>query len=173
MATIPTCRAASRWCFDRLAAETQETAQFCLLDGNKYTVAMMREGSRPFRISSSVGERTPPFLGPPPAAFCSATSAKTKFAPWCLPKISNCPPASGFYPKSSQGRPGRPSRMAFHLRLHRGQLHALLRGADHPTRRHGGGHALSRRAQADALRNHADYLAKLALAAAALEPSFA
>ena len=26
---------------DRLAAETQETAQFCLLDGNKYTVAML------------------------------------------------------------------------------------------------------------------------------------
>jgi DNA-binding IclR family transcriptional regulator len=42
-----------------IAAETQETAQFCLLDGDKYTVAMMREGSRPFRISSSVGERTP------------------------------------------------------------------------------------------------------------------
>ncbi|ALN75311.1 IclR family transcriptional regulator [Aureimonas sp. AU20] len=42
-----------------IVAETQETAQFCLLDGDKYTVAMMREGSRPFRISSSVGERTP------------------------------------------------------------------------------------------------------------------
>ncbi|WP_181702671.1 IclR family transcriptional regulator [Chthonobacter albigriseus] len=42
-----------------IVEETRETAQFCLLDGNKYTVAMMREGSRPFRISSSVGERTP------------------------------------------------------------------------------------------------------------------
>ncbi|WP_395517503.1 IclR family transcriptional regulator [Pseudorhizobium flavum] len=39
----------------RLAEETRETAQMCLLEGNKYTVAMMREGSRPFRISSSVG----------------------------------------------------------------------------------------------------------------------
>lgn len=44
---------------DRIVEETRETAQFCLLDGHKYTVAMMRESSRPFRISSSVGERTP------------------------------------------------------------------------------------------------------------------
>lgn len=40
----------------RLAEETRETAQMCLLEGNKYTVAMMREGIRPFRISSNVGE---------------------------------------------------------------------------------------------------------------------
>lgn len=40
-----------------LAEETRETAQMCLLEGNKYTVAMMREGSRPFRISSNLGER--------------------------------------------------------------------------------------------------------------------
>ena len=40
----------------RLAEETRETAQMCLLEGNKYTVAMMREGSRTFRISSDVGE---------------------------------------------------------------------------------------------------------------------
>ncbi|WFR99077.1 IclR family transcriptional regulator [Rhizobium tumorigenes] len=40
----------------RLAVETRETAQMCLLEGNKYTVAMMREGVRPFRISSNVGE---------------------------------------------------------------------------------------------------------------------
>ncbi|NKJ35050.1 IclR family transcriptional regulator [Rhizobium sp. SG570] len=39
-----------------LAEETRETAQMCLLEGNKYTVAMMREGIRPFRISSNVGE---------------------------------------------------------------------------------------------------------------------
>lgn len=43
----------------QIVAETSETAQFCLLDGDKYTVALMKEGSRPFRISSSVGERTP------------------------------------------------------------------------------------------------------------------
>lgn len=40
----------------RLAEETRETAQMCLLEGNKYTVAMMREGIRPFPISSKVGE---------------------------------------------------------------------------------------------------------------------
>jgi DNA-binding IclR family transcriptional regulator len=43
----------------RLAEETRETAQMCLLEGNKYTVAMMREGIRPFRISSNVGELVP------------------------------------------------------------------------------------------------------------------
>lgn len=43
----------------RLAEETHETAQLCLLEGNKYTVAMMREGFRPFRISSTVGELVP------------------------------------------------------------------------------------------------------------------
>lgn len=43
----------------KLAAETRETSQLCMLDGNKYTVAMMREGARAFRISSDVGERVP------------------------------------------------------------------------------------------------------------------
>ncbi|KAA0700643.1 IclR family transcriptional regulator [Neorhizobium sp. P12A] len=43
----------------RLAEETRETAQMCLLEGNKYTVAMMREGIRAFRISSNVGELVP------------------------------------------------------------------------------------------------------------------
>ncbi|MBB6487001.1 IclR family transcriptional regulator [Rhizobium lusitanum] len=42
-----------------LAEETRETAQMCLLEGNKYTVAMMREGVRPFRISSNIGELVP------------------------------------------------------------------------------------------------------------------
>ena len=31
----------------------------CLLEGNKYTVAMMREGVRAFRISSNIGELVP------------------------------------------------------------------------------------------------------------------
>ncbi|MGE0005838.1 MAG: IclR family transcriptional regulator [Parvibaculaceae bacterium] len=44
---------------DHLAEATQETSQLCMLDGNKYTVAMMREGMRPFRISTDVGERIP------------------------------------------------------------------------------------------------------------------
>ena len=43
----------------RVAEETRETAQFCMLDGNKYTVVMMKEGIRPFRISSDVGEPVP------------------------------------------------------------------------------------------------------------------
>lgn len=43
----------------RIVEQTRETAQYCFLEGQKYTVALMREGSRPFRISSSVGELTP------------------------------------------------------------------------------------------------------------------
>ncbi|CAN7654079.1 IclR family transcriptional regulator [Pararhizobium sp. LjRoot235] len=43
----------------RLAEETRETAQMCLLEGNKYTVVMMREGVRAFRISSNIGELVP------------------------------------------------------------------------------------------------------------------
>lgn len=42
-----------------IAEETRETAQMCLLEGNKYTVALMKEGSRPFRISSNVGDPVP------------------------------------------------------------------------------------------------------------------
>jgi DNA-binding IclR family transcriptional regulator len=42
-----------------LAEATRETAQLCMLDGNKYAVAMMREGARPFRISYDVGEPVP------------------------------------------------------------------------------------------------------------------
>jgi DNA-binding IclR family transcriptional regulator len=44
---------------DQIAEATQETAQLCLLDGDKYTVAQMKEGPRPFRISSDVGEPVP------------------------------------------------------------------------------------------------------------------
>ena len=40
----------------RLAETTRETAQICMLDGCKYTVVMMKEGARPFRISSDIGE---------------------------------------------------------------------------------------------------------------------
>lgn len=39
-----------------LAEQTRETAQMCLLEDNKYTVAKMREGLRPFHISSAVGQ---------------------------------------------------------------------------------------------------------------------
>ena len=34
---------------DELAETTRETSQLCMLDRDKYTVAMMREGARPFR----------------------------------------------------------------------------------------------------------------------------
>ncbi|WP_427026542.1 IclR family transcriptional regulator (plasmid) [Aureimonas ureilytica] len=43
----------------RIVEETAETAQFCRLDGNQYYVAAQREGSRPFRISTDIGERVP------------------------------------------------------------------------------------------------------------------
>lgn len=49
------CEAALDW----LADETRETAQFCMLDGNKYTVVRMREGARPFRISTDIGQSVP------------------------------------------------------------------------------------------------------------------
>ncbi|WP_108261433.1 IclR family transcriptional regulator [Mangrovicoccus ximenensis] len=42
-----------------LTAETREMTQFCMLDGNKYTVAVQVEGRRPFRISADVGQLTP------------------------------------------------------------------------------------------------------------------
>jgi DNA-binding IclR family transcriptional regulator len=44
---------------DRLATETGETAQFCMLHGNKYTVVHMHAGARPFRISSDIGVAIP------------------------------------------------------------------------------------------------------------------
>ncbi|MCP8940391.1 IclR family transcriptional regulator [Alsobacter sp. SYSU M60028] len=44
---------------DRLARETGETCQFCMLTRGQYTVVHMRAGVRPFRISSEVGTRIP------------------------------------------------------------------------------------------------------------------
>ncbi|WP_282607872.1 IclR family transcriptional regulator [Pelagibius sp. Alg239-R121] len=44
---------------ERLTDRTRETSQLCMIDGNKYTVVMMNEGSRQFRISADVGERIP------------------------------------------------------------------------------------------------------------------
>ncbi len=43
----------------RLAEITGETAQLCMLLGNKYTVAYMQPGSRLFRISSETGVLVP------------------------------------------------------------------------------------------------------------------
>ncbi|BCQ62860.1 IclR family transcriptional regulator [Pseudomonas sp. Boi14] len=42
-----------------IVRQTQETAQMCLLNGRKYTVALMKEGERHFRISSNIGENAP------------------------------------------------------------------------------------------------------------------
>ena len=44
---------------DRLARETGETSQFCMLHENKYTVVHMRAGARPFGISSDIGTQVP------------------------------------------------------------------------------------------------------------------
>ncbi len=42
-----------------LSEVTHETSQLCMIDKGKYTVVMMKEGIRPFRISSDVGESVP------------------------------------------------------------------------------------------------------------------
>jgi DNA-binding IclR family transcriptional regulator len=42
-----------------IVSQTRETAQMCLLNGRKYTVALMKEGERHFRISSDIGEDAP------------------------------------------------------------------------------------------------------------------
>ena len=44
---------------EQISTETRETSQLCMLDGNKYTVVLMKEGIRQFRISSNVGEPIP------------------------------------------------------------------------------------------------------------------
>ncbi|WP_438765169.1 IclR family transcriptional regulator [Kushneria sp. TE3] len=43
----------------QLAAEFNETSQFCMLEGNKYTVVLDDNGTRPFRISADTGVRIP------------------------------------------------------------------------------------------------------------------
>lgn len=44
---------------EAITGRTRETSQLCMLDGNKYTVALMQEGRRQFRISTAVGGKTP------------------------------------------------------------------------------------------------------------------
>jgi DNA-binding IclR family transcriptional regulator len=51
--------AAVQTALKRIVEDTAETAQFCRLDGHRYYVAAQREGSRPFRISTDIGERVP------------------------------------------------------------------------------------------------------------------
>ncbi|WP_029007508.1 IclR family transcriptional regulator [Azospirillum halopraeferens] len=43
----------------RLVEQTGETAQYCTLEGDKYTVVLNEPGSRTFRISSDVGVKVP------------------------------------------------------------------------------------------------------------------
>lgn len=43
----------------RLAAETRETAQYCVLSGNKYTVVHMQPGQNVFRMTSEIGLLVP------------------------------------------------------------------------------------------------------------------
>ena len=42
-----------------LSTMYDETTQLCMLDGNKYTVMLNENGTRPFRISSEVGVKVP------------------------------------------------------------------------------------------------------------------
>jgi DNA-binding IclR family transcriptional regulator len=44
---------------DRLAKETGETSEFCMLQNGRYTIMHMCPGNRPFRISSVVGLQIP------------------------------------------------------------------------------------------------------------------
>jgi len=44
---------------DRLAKETGETSEFCMLQDGRYTIMHMCLGNRPFRISSAVGLQIP------------------------------------------------------------------------------------------------------------------
>lgn len=43
----------------RLAADTGETAQYCVLSGNKYTVMHMQPGQNVFRLTSEIGVPVP------------------------------------------------------------------------------------------------------------------
>jgi DNA-binding IclR family transcriptional regulator len=43
----------------RLTERTNETSQFCLMEGDKYTIALMRHGGHHFRISADIGQAVP------------------------------------------------------------------------------------------------------------------
>ncbi len=157
---------------ERLATETHETAQFCLLDGNKYTVAMMREGSRPFRISSSLGERTPiPWTA----------SGRLLLGHRDLEEIRAFVPPDDFRLPSGQWLD--PAEFAAQGRRAVADgyftFDSIVDSYTHcfavPIKRADGTAAATLclvAPRADALRNHTDYLARLRSAAASLEPSF-
>ncbi|MBB4005383.1 IclR family transcriptional regulator [Aurantimonas endophytica] len=157
---------------DRLAMETQETAQFCVLDGNKYTVAMMREGSRPFRISSSVGERTPiPWTA----------SGRLLLGHMSEREIRELVPEADFQLPSGDWLDPADFAEQSHRALADGHFtfdsivdsytHCFAVPVLRPDRTAAATLCLVA-PKADALRNHADYLEKLRYAAVSLEPSF-
>ncbi|MGR3292046.1 MAG: IclR family transcriptional regulator domain-containing protein [Paracoccaceae bacterium] len=49
----------ARQFLENITQNTRETSQFCMLEGNKYTVLLSKVGTRPFRISSDLGEAIP------------------------------------------------------------------------------------------------------------------
>ncbi len=44
---------------ERLARLTNETSEFCMLHGNKYTVVHMQTGAKMFRLTSGIGAKVP------------------------------------------------------------------------------------------------------------------
>lgn len=157
---------------DKVAGQTQETAQFCLLDGNKYTVAMMREGPRPFRISSNVGERTPiPWTA----------SGRLLLGHMSEEQIRAFVPADDFrLPSGDMLDPGEFARQS-HRAVREGYFtfDSIVDSYTHcfavPVCRPDGTAAATLclvAPKADASRNHADYLDTLRQAAQTLQPLF-
>ncbi|MGY2049310.1 IclR family transcriptional regulator [Methylobacterium sp. JK268] len=157
---------------ERLTEETRETAQFCLLDGPKYTVAMMRESPRPFRISSSVGERTPiPWTASGRLLLGHLSEADIRaFVP---PEDFRLPSGQWLDPSdfAAQGRRAVADGYFTFDSIVDSYTHCFAVPVNRPD-----GTAAATLClvapKADARRNHADYLARLRSAAASLEPSF-
>ena len=109
----------------RLAEETRETAQLCMLDGNKYTVALMKEGIRPFRISSNVGEALPiPWTA----------SGRLLVSHMTDQQIRDFIPAEDFI--LPNGDPRRHTGGVLHVRQPGRQLHPVFRGPGLPDGQH-------------------------------------
>ena len=121
---------------DHLAETTRETSQFCMLDGEKYTVAMMKEGARPFRISSDVGERIPiPWTASGRLLVSHMSDAEIiAFIP--QGRLHPAERLGARHGSLSRRSPSRPRRRILLLRLDRRQFHPLLRRARPSGRRH-------------------------------------
>ena len=114
---------------DHLAEVTHETSQLCMLDGSKYVVAMMREGERPFNISSDLGK---------PIPLPWTASGRLLVSTYDRRGDSGVRPGGRFHPPqrlaARSGRvPGRGAqgarRRILLVRHACRQFHALLRGA--------------------------------------------